>query len=292
MEMTQRFIDVRGMRIHYWTTGEETDASRARPTIILLHGGGIDSAELSWGLLMPELAAQARLAGNMQVIAPDFPGYGESDHPEMAYSVNFYVDFLIEFLDAMNIRHASFAGLSMGGAVALGFALRCPERVEKLVLVDSYGLQQKAAFHKLSYLLIKTPGMNEASWWMMRSRGMVRYTLKALLNRPGSITPELVEQVYRDANRPGAGKAWNAFQKDEMQWNGARTCYMDRLAEIKAPTLIIHGSKDSAVPPQCATQAHERIPGSRLHWLEGCGHWAQRDNPQEFNRVIREFLTS
>lgn len=284
MEISHRFVDIHGIRTHYLSAGGDLAEHGARPLVVLLHGGGIDCAELSWGLLLPELAQE------FYVIAPDWPGYGESDRPVMPYSVPFYVEFLAAFLDKLGIDQASFAGLSMGGAIGLGFSLQYPRRVEKLVLVDSYGLQKTAPFHKLSYFMVHTPGMNETSWLLMRSRAMVRYSLQSLLKQPGALTPELLDSVYREANRPNAGLAWNAFQKDEMTWTGARTCFMDRLCEIRAPTLIIHGNKDTLVPVELARQANDLIPGSRLHWMEGCGHWSQRDRPDEFNRVIRDFL--
>jgi pimeloyl-ACP methyl ester carboxylesterase len=65
---------------------------------------------------------------------------------------------------------------------------------------------------------------------------------------------------------------------------------MDRLGEIKAPTLIIHGDKDVLVPIECSRQAHQIIAGSKLHVLKNCGHWPQRDCPEEFNRVVKDFL--
>lgn len=278
MEFTEAFIDIDGNRIHYLAAGQ------TGPVVVLLHGGGIDSARLSWELLIPELAVTHR------VIAPDFPGFGESDKPDAPYSVDYYVRFLAAFLREMKIEKASLAGISMGGSVALGFALENPSCVEKLVLVDSYGLQRETAMHKLSYLFVRVPGVNSLSWAMLRSRAAVRASLKALLRRPGSLTDDLVEKAVKEVLRPGAGKAWMAFQKSEMQWSGTRTSYMNRLKEIKVPVLIVHGTKDTLVPQEASQEAHVRIHGSRLYWVDGAGHWPQRDNPKEFNRAVVRFL--
>jgi pimeloyl-ACP methyl ester carboxylesterase len=100
----------------------------------------------------------------------------------------------------------------------------------------------------------------------------------------------LVEQVYSEMKKPGVGKAFAAIQKHDITWTGLRSCYMDRLGEIKAPTLIIHGDKDVLVPIECSRQAHQIIAGSKLHVLKNCGHWPQRDCPEEFNRVVKDFL--
>lgn len=276
-----QFVTVNGIRTHYLCAGPQD----ARTTVLLLHGGGVDNAQLSWGLLIPELADQHR------VIAPDWPGFGESDRPDVAYSSAFYIQFLQDFMDAIQVSRASLAGISMGGMGVLGMALQAPGRVEKLILVDSYGLQRKAPMHFFSYLFIKIPGVNALSWAMMRNKTMARYTLKALLCRPGSITDELVDQLYQEILKPNEDRAWTRFQNEEMTLRGVRTCFMNRLGEINAPTLIIHGTKDSAVPVGNARQAHARIAGSKLVWLEGCGHWPQRDNPPEFNRVVKDFLS-
>lgn len=278
MELQRSMMDVMGLRVHSLQRGEGPS------TVILLHGGGIDCAGLSWGLLLPEMPSA------WCAIAFDWPGYGESDRLDTACTVEFLVGFLAAFMDAMGIEKASLAGISMGGAAALGFSLRFPERVEKLVLVDSYGLQRKAPFHILSCLFVKTPGINQWAWGSMRSPAMLRWFLQALLRRPGAVTEELVQAAAQEVRRPGSGQAFITFQVDEMQWAGLRTCYMDRLGEIQAPTLIVHGTHDSSVPPGCAREAHERISGSKLHWMEGCGHWPQRDNPGEFNRVVKAFL--
>lgn len=280
MTITESTLTIDGNQIHYYHGGN------SGPAVFLLHGGGIDSARLSWELLLPELAHTHR------VYAPDFPGYGESDKPDLPYTTEFMVDFAGKFMDALGIQTASLVGISMGGAVSLGFALNHPERVEKLVLVDSYGLQRKGPMHRLSYLYVRLPGVNAITWAMMRSRPAVKYSLGALLRRPGSVTNELVELAYQEMLRPGADKAWSAFQRSEMTWAGTRTVFLDRLDEIQKPTLIIHGSKDTLVPRESAREANQRIRGSKLAWIEGAGHWPQRDDPETFNRVVLDFLRS
>ncbi len=284
MDITRQFIDVQRLRTHYLAAGPYNPGEAARPTVILLHGGGIDSARLSWELLIPELAPACR------VIALDWPGYGESAPLDRTCSVEFLVGFLADFMDTLGIQRASLAGISMGGGAALGFTLRFPERVDRLVLVDSYGLQRKAPFQILSYLYVRLPGVNALTWKLIRNRVMARWTLQSLLRRPGSLTEELLDQVMEEMRRPDAGRAFATFQQDEITPTKTRTCFLDRLNEIHAPTLIIHGTLDTLVPHDAVREAHIRISGSRLYWMEGCGHWPQRDNPREFNRVARQFL--
>ncbi|NLH00060.1 MAG: alpha/beta hydrolase [Chloroflexi bacterium] len=283
MEITRKTIEVNSQQERIRTS--VITAGESGPVVVLLHGGGTDNASLSWGLLIPELAKTHR------VIAFDWPGYGESDrHRHIRYTSEFFIQFLHDLLDTLGIPSASFAGLSMGGMAAIGFALRWPERVEKLALVDSYGLQPALDYHKLYYLYMKIPFVNELTWWLSGSRPMMRLVLKGLLRRPEALTEALFEEVYQAMKHPGGHHAWFFFQNHEMTWKGQRTCFMKRLGEISAPTLIVHGTKDNAVPAKYAVEAHERIRGSKLYWMEGCGHWPQRDNPEEFNRVMKSFF--
>ncbi len=274
-----KWITVDGLRIHYLVAGE------AGSLVVLLHGAGIDSAPLSWKETIGPLAQAHR------VFAPDLPGYGQSDRPDVLYNAEFYINFLAHLLDAWQLPKVSLVGLSMGGAIVLGFTLAHPERVDRLVPVDPYGIMPKVAWHRTSYLYVHSP-LNELSYWFFaKSRSMVRWSLQSsLISSPERLTDALVDEVYQASRHPQAGKAFSSFQRHDLTWDGLRTNYLDRLAEIKAPTLFIHGEKDPGVPLAYARQAHERVNGSGLHIMQGCLHWPMRDRPEEFNRVLGEFL--
>jgi pimeloyl-ACP methyl ester carboxylesterase len=279
MTISDLNLTVQGLHIRCLTAG-----SGGSP-IVLLHGGGADSATLSWSLTIEVLAQQHR------VYAPDLPGYGDSDRPDLAYTTDYYLKFVRDLLDALGLARTNIAGLSMGGGLALALALNYPDRVDRLIPVDSYGLQDHVVMHKLSYLVVWTPGLNEITWSLMRhSDWMLRYSLRSILRNPAAITAELIAELKREARRPHAGRAFHSYQKQEVLWNGLRTCFMSRLKEITAPTLIIHGAQDSLVPLALAQQAQQIMPNCRLHVIDQCGHWPQRDTPAEFNRVITEFL--
>jgi len=279
LPMESHYVDVDGLRIHYYQAGT------AGSPVLLLHGGGSDSAWLSWALAIPALAEAHR------VYAPDWPGYGQSDRPDAPYAMDYYVDLLPRLMDALGIERASLGGVSMGGGIALGFALRHPQRVERLVLVDSYGLQTCAPWQRLSALMIRLPWLNEATWALLRhSRPLAAASLKAIFADPSRVTPDLLDEVMVEARRPAAGRAWRVFQRHEVGWNRVRTSYLDELGHITAPTLLIHGAQDSLVPLRWAREAASRLPNARLEVLEHCGHWPQRECPEAFNRLVAEFL--
>jgi len=245
---------------------------------------GLDYAELFWELLIPHLAEKYR------VIAPDWPGYGESDKPDVKFDVQYYIAFLKRLMDSLKIEKASLVGISMGGAITIGFTLEYPDRVDRLVLVDSYGLQRKAPMHKLSFMYVRIPGVRALTYLLLRSRAMVKYSLSAILKQPGSLTDELIDLVHDQVKKPGVAKAFSDLQDGDLTWNGLKTNYLERLHEIDKPTLIIHGGKDSLVPLNCSREAQGLIKGSKLYIMAGSGHWPQRDNPAEFNRVVKGFF--
>ena len=274
------WLEIDGLRIHCFVAGETGSP------VILLHGGGLDSAFLSWGKVIGPLSDHHR------IFVPDLPGYGQSDHPSIQYTMDFYLTFLAHLLDALHLEQISLVGLSMGGGIALGFALRFPARVEKLVLVAPYGILDKVSAHKWGYLLVHLPSLDELSYWLVgRSRRMVRWTLLAgLIYNPQRLSPEVVEEVYRLAREQEAGKAFISFQRNEVLWNGLRSNFIDRLHEIAVPTLLIRGSADAAVLLSQVQRAHELIKGSELYIMQECRHWPQGEKPEEFNRVVLNFL--
>lgn len=231
------------------------------------------------------------LARRHRVFAPDWPGHGESDSPDLDYSTDYFLDFLGRLLDALGLEKASLAGSSLGAGVALGFALRSPERIDRLVLVGSFGLGSQVPWRVISYLVVRLPLVNRMIWAALnRSRRMVKVSLRSVIYDPKVITEELVNEVYQEARKAGAGKAYRSWQRSEISWKGLRTDFVGKLPSLRAPTLILHGEMDRFVPVSWAERAHRLIKGSELRVFQGCKHWIPRERPDEFNRVVQEFL--
>ena len=267
-------------RVRYAPAGPD-DA----PAVVLLHGGGMDAAEFSWKRAMPALADEFR------VYAPDWPGYGESGPPTRSPTVDYYVGVLGEFLDALGLSAASLVGISMGGGIALGYALSHPDRVGRLVLVDSYGLGGTVPGGPLAAAVSGLPGMDAAVWGLLRrSRRLTALAVRAAVD-PRNLTPEFVDDAYALLRRPDAGRAWLAFQRNEVDHHGFRTNYLDRLPDLAVSTLLVHGERDSFVPVEWATRAAALIPDAEVRVFADCGHVPPRERPEEFVRTVREFLS-
>ncbi len=271
---------VNGLRARIFTAGV------SGTPVVLLHGGGTDSALLSWRLAIPALAA------NHRVFTPDWPGYGASEIFTGQYSTEAMVDWLHAVLSHLGLEKTALVGISMGGGGALAYTLAYPEQVTRLVPVDSYALARKAPMHLISYLTVRMPWLIDLSWaWVRRDRRMAAWALNSIFADRRNITPDLEEEVWQAIQDPTAQHSFSSFQRYEISFSGLRTCLMDRLGEIHCPTLIMHGEKDSLVPLAAAREAAQRIPGARLAVIQGAGHWPMREHPEEFNRVLKEFLS-
>ena len=271
------WTEVEGVATHYLRAGGTGSA------LVLLHGGSADSASLSWRPTMDLFSRSHR------VIAPDLPGYGASAKPDLNYTVEYYTRFLSHLVQQLGLERFSLVGLSMGGHIAVVFALQFPSMVEKLVLADSAGLGTQWYWQVLAKLMVKMPRLHKRAR-KMGNRETMKLSLREIVHNREVITEDLMDEIAKNAAARGAGRAWRSYIENEMNWSGFRNNLLDRLSEITQPTLIIHGSKDRLIPVKWATKAHQLIPDSRLCILEQCGHWPQREKPVEFHEAVLEFV--
>ncbi len=274
------WVNVAGLRIDCLAAG-----TGGQP-VVVLHGGGLDAAGLSFR------KAISVLAKRQLVIAPDWPGFGESAAMPSGWKVEDCVAFLSELLPVLGLQRTNLMGLSMGGGFALGYALQNPTLVERLVLVNSYGLGKERPGGLGFYLRVHVPFVSELTWALITwNRTLARRTLHAALFQRSEIATEiLLDEVIRFARKPGAGKAFRQLQRTEMLWDGFRTNYVDRLPEVQVPTLIVHGARDPLVPFAWAERAHRLIPNSELMIIDQCGHLPPVEQSDVFNQLIERFF--
>ena len=276
--MTGETTVVDGDRIHYREAGDPTD-----PTILLLHGGIIDAAHVSWGAVIEPLAEDCH------VIAPDLLGYGQSALPAGLYSVSRHVDVIEGVVDQLGLESPSIAGLSLGGAVGLGLALRRPALVADLLLIDSFGLGRELPNGLLSYALARVQLPNRIAIALFRrSRRLTKASLGGIVADLEELPEAAVDAVYEEVQRPTAGAAFRRFRAAEVTRDGYRTVYVDDLPELAVPTRLLHGAEDEVVPLTWAERAAGRIPDSELVVLESCAHWPPREAPETVVEHARE----
>ena len=274
MNQDEMSVTVAGTPVRAYRAG-------AGPALVLLHGGGLDDARLTWA------AMWAGLTPHALVVAPDLPGYGGSPLGVTPPTLEGYGAWLVEFLDACDIRQATLAGLSLGGGIALRTTLDAPGRVQGLALLAPYGVSPRLPGGKTGYFSVHTPGAATLTDAVLRhSDRLLRASLRPLLHRPDAITDELVAEVRSLLAQPDAEAAWSAFQQHEVEWTGPRTYFGEELTSIKCPTLLLSGEHDGLVAPDDVRAAAARIPGARFVLVSDAGHWLPRDAPDQ----VREQL--
>ena len=244
------------------------------PVIVLLHGGSLDSARLSWEPIWP------KLAGTAQLVAPDLPGYGASRLGATRPTLAGYRDWLLAFLDACELRTVVLVGLSMGGGIALRTAVDAPDRVSALVLCAPYGVSERTPGGRAGSLAVHAPGLTPLTNTILRrSPSLLRRAIGTLLHSPGAVTDDLVSRVAGELTRPDSGAAWSSFRRYEVRWSGPRTRFGDELARLGQPAVFLSGERDHLVRAADVRAAAARVPRGRFVAVPGAGHWLPRDAP-------------
>jgi len=211
----------------------------------------------------------AALEGASDVIALDLPGFGDSDPPEQAWDVDAYARFMIHFLDEMAVDRAHLVGHSHGGRVSIALAADEPDRVGRLLLIDSAGIppkrgwryRRRVAVAKLGRLVAKVGG------------GPGRRLQERMRARVAS-------RDYLEASEAMRGTFRAVIASD----------LTERLPRIQASTLLVWGDQDDDTPLWMGQRMEERIPDAGLVVLEGAGHYSYADSPGQFRAVARQFL--
>lgn len=265
----QDFIRVNDFMIHYAHAG-------AGPPLILLHGGG------TWHYTFRHNIAA--LAEHFSVYAPDMPGHGFTipltDNPW--YDLDTAEETLAGFMDQLQIDSAHLLGHSWGGGWAIHFLNHHPERVDKLVLIASSGINQR---ERLTWELLKWPVIGYLLCRAVVNRLLIRKGLETAFYQSARVTPEMVRAVFEPLKLPHNQRAHYCYAR-HMDWTKTEQA----LPHIRCPTLVIWGSADRYVPLACGRELVRRIEGARFNVLDACGHNAHEEKPAEVNRLVREFL--
>ena len=235
------------------------------PPLLLIHGIGGDADE--WAFCFGALAATHR------VVALDLLGFGRSDKPAIEYGIAVFVEVLDHFLRALNIPRASLIGSSLGGWIAAAFALRFPQRVDKLVLVSTAGVW--AGPTDLPFDL------------HVSTHAHMRYVMERVFYNKSLATNEIVDLAYRQHLERGDG-----YTIDRLLHNlrDGRERLDDSIGRLTMPVLVIWGEQDELIPVENARRIHELVPGSKLEIIPQCGHLPALERPEEFVRLVTDFL--
>jgi pimeloyl-ACP methyl ester carboxylesterase len=250
------------------------------PALILVHG--LLAYSFSWRYNLDALAESHR------VFALDLPGVGFSERKRgMDVSLRTTAERLLRFMDALDISSTDLLGTSHGGAVSILTASLAPDRFERLVLVDPVnpwskfgGLRIRAFETKAGAACMKAimPGFRPLRTWALRQ----------MYADPQRIQPGTLEGYEAPLRVPGIMEHLLGIVKT---WRADLREIEPALARITdKPVLLIWGDRDGAVDPRSAKELMQRLPHARLEMMSGIGHLPYEEAPEEFNRIVLEFL--
>ena len=257
------YAKVNGINIYYEVHGE------GKPIILL---NGILASTASWALQVPAL-----VNSGYKVILMDFRGQWKSDKPRERYSMYQQADDVKGLLDFLGIEKTNVLGISYGGEVGMIFAIKYPELVNSLIVACSIPKVDRYA------RLI-------ADKWMMAAR--LRSGKYLFLSMVTDIySPNFINEKWDFIEKTILSfeevdfEAFIELLKSFMELN-----ILNDLPKIKAPTLIITAGRDRTKPDIYSKMMHKKIANSELKVIEGAGHVVNWEKPEEFNKIVLEFL--
>jgi len=280
-ESTSRYAKAGQVSLHYHEAGEDHEG---RLPVVLLHGGGPGAA--AWSNFGRNLGVLARA---FRTLAVDQPGFGLSDKPEVQGNYfRFAADALAALFDTLEIDKVHLVGNSLGGGTAVRFALTHPDRVGRLALMGPGGLSLNLfspdpteGIRRL-YEFSAPPGP---------SREKLEAFVRTMVFDQSLVTDELIEERFRAASDPESLAAMASMGASFMRPETFEDGLLWREAHrLRHEVLLVWGREDRVNPLDGAFAALKLIPKARLHVFPKCGHWAQLECFDEFNRLVTAFL--
>lgn len=267
--------------LHYHEAGE---GAGDRLPVVLLHGGGPGAS--AWSNFGPNLRV---LSQTFRTLAVDQPGFGLSDKPDVQGNYfRFAADALAALLDTLGIEKVHLVGNSLGGGTATRFALTHPKRVGRLALMGPGGLSlnlfapDPTEGIKRLYEFSAPPGP---------SREKLEAFVRTMVFDQSLVTDELIDDRFRAATDPEALAAMASMGASFMQPETFEDGLLWREAyRLRHKVLLVWGREDRVNPLDGAFAALKLIPKAQLHVFPRCGHWAQLECFDEFNRLVTGFL--
>jgi pimeloyl-ACP methyl ester carboxylesterase len=271
-ESTSKYVDAGGIRIHYNEVG-------TGDPVLCLHGGGPGAT--GWSNFKQNITD---IAAEHRMLMMDMPGWGKSDYPENKEDWFDFIGRVIEdFLDAVDAGAVDVIGNSMGGQAGLGLALRNPDRLKHLVLIGSQPTEagiviqptpQEALANISAYYAGDGPSLEK-----------MERLVRSLVYDSSFVTPETLQERYESSITPVN------LERGKRGLPKRRDLYSE-LSTIAVPTLIVWGQEDKGGALEVGLQMLKLMQKAQLHVFQRCGHWAQVEYRDAFDRIVLDFFKS
>ncbi|MFD1561135.1 alpha/beta fold hydrolase [Paraburkholderia silviterrae] len=257
-----------GLRLHHFEVGTGTP-------VVFIHGSGPGASGFSnFKHNYPHFAA-----AGYRTIVVDLPGYGQSSKPtDVAYTLDFFVGALRAQLEVLRVGRAVLLGNSLGGAIALKYALDYPDDVESLIMMAPGGVEDRETYFRMEGI--------QRMVSLFTSRQMNRDTMRELLQLlvfdNSLVSDALVEERMRVCEQ----------QPAEVLSTMSVPNLTDALPELRCPVLGFWGTEDRFNPVGGALKFLDRCKNARFVLLNRCGHWVMVEHRDYFNQECVNFLAA
>lgn len=237
------------------------------PPLVFLHGWGASHKFWRW--------AFSAFAPRYRCIAPDLAGFGLSEKPRRDYSIGALTAWLGKFLDAVGHPRATLVGHSMGGTIALQFAMDHPERVERLAVVNPL-LHGPSAFSARTRFLMM-PLVRSIAFRMLSNESLRSWVIRDF-SYAGALDPDLAADLSRMTYQSAIDSMLSCLKAD----------LTPRLGSLQVPALSVGTDHDEVI----VMRQYELVPAQKKELIRDCGHIPIVERPGEFNAVLDAFLRS
>ena len=223
----------------------------------------------------------------LEVIAIDLPGHGESTAPPADYTANYFTDAVEGFLERLELRDAVVVGESIGASIGLILAARGNPRIAHVVAVNPYdygrwgGVRRSSPLNNVVFTTILWPAVGPIVA-RAGTKGLLRLVLAGGLHDRHNLPPGLADDIARCGRLPGHARAFRSLCRQWRSWLSARAHY----GAITLPVTLVYGDEDWSRPAERDANARE-IPGARLLTLKATGHFASLEKPAEIADLIQ-----
>ena len=266
---SSHFINWRGAELHY------TDEGSGYP-VLMIHGFG--------GSFMNFAKMAANLKGQYRIIRIDLPGFGLSDLPDMGKKpdyIGMYRDYLGFMLDTLHLDSVYVMGNSLGGGMAWIMAVDHPDKVKKLVLLNSAGYDVANVAGKLFFFRYKSVGriFDKGMPVSVSERGM-----KSCFADKSKAEPSVWQLNNKFTNRQGNLQTMLALANSQQFPDSGL------ITKVQCPTLIIWGKEDVIIPVEHAEKFHRDIKNSRVIIYDPCGHVPMQERSDDLTKDFLQFV--
>jgi pimeloyl-ACP methyl ester carboxylesterase len=267
---SSNYISVEGIKIHY------NDAGEGAP-VLCIHGGGPGAT--AWSNFKQNIPAITSTGRRMLML--DMPGYGKSGFAE-GLDEDFF-DYmgriLDEFLNSLDVKGSvDVIGNSLGGQAALGLELHNPDRIKHLVLIGSQPTSAGIVIQPQPQEALNNIGNYYGGDGPSLEK--MRRLVESLLYDASMVTEETLKERFAASEDPGQMRLLSLPRRD----------FYSDLQNIVVPTLLVWGHEDKGGALEVGLQMMKKLQDARMHIFQRCGHWAQVEHQQEFERVVLNFF--